>query len=115
MAATKKCAPATVRKLKRESKAAEKKLGAGATILSEDWALKRIRELDPDRVMSWCAGTAAFVTRHAQHERMIRGNDMVAVDVTGNGHHGRGLKDETLKTKPKNGTSGFLSYLVSVQ
>lgn len=36
MAATKKCAPATVRKLKRESKAVEKKLGAEAIILSED-------------------------------------------------------------------------------
>ncbi len=49
--------------------------------------------------------------RNGRRSGMLHNTDVVAIDATDVEYYGKGLKDVARKSKPKNGTSTFLSHI----
>ena len=60
----------------------------------------------------WCHNTNNKISTIVIDKRMINFGDTVAIDITDIEYYGKGLEDYARKTKPKNGTSMFFSYIV---
>ncbi len=60
---------------------------------------------------AWCAKTLARTVRHARHTGMLQDIDAIAIDVTDIPYHGEQLQEHTRKSRPRAGTSTFLSYV----
>ena len=76
-----------------------------------DWILKTIRSVSPDQTQRWCNSMLQHTVRNGRRSGMLHNTDVVAVDVTDIEYYGKGLKDVARKSKPKNGTSTFLSHI----
>ncbi len=76
-----------------------------------EWILKTIRSVSPDRMQRWCNSMLQHTVRNGRRSGMLHNTDVVAVDVTDVEYYGKGLKDVARKSKPKNGTSTFLSHI----
>ncbi len=78
---------------------------------SPDWILKAIRGVSLDDAQKWCSSMLQHTVRCARRSGMLHNTDVVAVDVTDVEYYGKGLEDIARKSKPKNGTSTFLSHI----
>ena len=85
----------------------------GGRVPSSSWVLKKLRDVDPEHMEKWCRDGTRRLLKAAKIKKMLRRGGMVAVDLTNIAYYGRSLKEETVKAKPKNGTSRFLVHAVA--
>ncbi len=83
----------------------------GARTPDADLVMSAVRGVEPADVQDWCAKTLARTVRHAGRAGMLQDIDAIAIDVTDTPYHGEQLQEHTRKSRPKAGTSTFLSYV----
>ena len=79
---------------------------------SAEWVLENIRSVNLRSMSEWCRNATDKISTMAIDNEMINSGDTVAIDITDIEYYGKGLEDYTRKTKPKNGTSTFFSYIM---
>ncbi len=83
----------------------------GARTPDADLVMSAVRGVEPADVQAWCARTLARTVRHACRAGMLQDIDAIAIDVTDIPYHGEQLQEHTRKSRPRAGTSTFLSYV----
>ncbi len=83
----------------------------GARTPDADLVMSAVRGVEPADVQAWCARTLARTVRHARRAGMLQDIDAIAIDVTDIPYHGEQLQEHTRKSRPRAGTSTFLSYV----
>ena len=78
---------------------------------SPSWVLKKLRVTDRGDAQRWCDTTTRKLASTAKSKGLVGRGCTVGIDVTNIPYYGRTLKEDMMKTKPKNGTSRFLSFM----
>ena len=76
--------------------------------------LKELRKMDPRDAQRWYDNTTRMLASAARRKGLVVGRGgTVGIDVTNMSYCGGTLKEEMPNTKPKDGTSRFLSFMAA--
>ena len=113
MSARRKCARASTQGMKKNAHGLKKMGYSVDPIPSSDWVIDKLAGMDPKKVLRWGNNSIASMGSKAVEMGMIKKNTTVALDLTLIPYYGNKLKDDMLKSKPKNGTSHFDAYMTA--
>ncbi len=82
-------------------------------IPSENTVLKCLKSADLEKVKQWGDENVKAMLKNAKKHNMVKKGGTIAIDMTGWEYYGKALKPEMLKTKPKNGTARFHSFMTA--
>ena len=76
------------------------------------WVRGKARSVDSRRMLAWSRGIMRRMAKMGRELGMVYNTSTVAIDITDIEYYGKGMVGRTRKSKPKNGTSRFVSYMV---
>lgn len=76
------------------------------------WVLGKARSVDSRRMLAWSRGVIRRMAKMGRELNMVGSTSTGAIDITDIEYYGKGMVRRTRKSKPKNGTSRFVSHMV---
>ena len=76
------------------------------------WVLGKARSVDSRRVLAWSRSVIRRMAKVGRELGMVGSTSTAAIDITDIEYYGKGMVGRRRKSKPKNGTSRFVSYMV---